>query len=164
MSTNAHHTISIMVANKPGVLMRISALFARRAYNIESLVVSPALDGRFSRMTITAAGNPGMLEQIIKQLDKLIDVIHALEHPQNCLEKELALIKIKLNEDERREVLQMVRHFNAKTVDFTETSVIIQITGDTDKLDACVTLLKKYKIQEIVRTGKILMTRGAEHT
>lgn len=159
-----YHTISIMVANKPGVLMRVSAIFARRAFNIESLVVSPALDGRYSRMTITAVGNPETLEQIIKQLSKLIDVVHAIEHPENCLEKELALIKVKADESTRTEILQIAQCFKGKTVDYTDKSIIIQMTGDTDKLDACVNLLAKFKILEIVRTGKILMTRGPEHT
>ena len=102
------HIISILVSNKPGVLVRISALFSRRAYNIESLVVSPALDGQFSRMTITAEGHCNTLEQIIKQLNKLIDVIHASEHdPQNTVIRELALIKVKVTDKSRAEVLQV---------------------------------------------------------
>ena len=118
------HTISLFVMNKPGVLYRITMVFARRAFNIESLVVSAAMDGKFSRITITAKGNPATLEQIIKQCSKLVDVIHAEEYSsENTLEQELALIKVKANASLRSEVLQIVDHFKARTVDFSENNI-----------------------------------------
>lgn len=159
------HTISLMVVNKPGVLYRITMVFARRGYNIESLVVSPALDGRYSRITITAQGNPQVLEQIIKQCNKLVDCLHAEEYDDpSTIDKELALIKIKVGSSDRTEVLQIVEHFKAITVDFHEDSLVIQITGNTEKLDACIEMLGKFGLQEIVRTGKVLMRRGLNPT
>lgn len=159
------HTISLYVVNRPGVLYRITMVFARRAYNIESLVVSPAMDGKFSRITITAKGNPGILEQIIKQCAKLIDVVHAEEYDRkNIIEKELALIKVAADTSRRTEVLQLVEHFKAITVDFTEESLIIQVTGNTEKLDAMIGMMKKFEIIEVIRTGKILTRRGSKKT
>jgi acetolactate synthase-1/3 small subunit len=159
------HTISILVSNKPGVLVRISALFSRRTYNIESLVVSPALDGQFSRMTITAEGHSDTLEQIIKQLNKLIDVIHASEHdPQNTVIRELALIKVKVTDKSRSEVLQVVDHFGAITIDFSERHLLVQLTAESDRVDSFIQMLDKYGLQEMVRTGKIVATKGASTT
>ena len=140
-------------------------VFARRAYNIESLVVSAALDGNYSRITITAKGDPGVLEQIIKQCSKLVDCLHAEEYdPTSTIEKELALVKVKTNSNSRAELLQICDHFKAQTVDLTEASLVIQIMGSTEKLDACVSMLQKFEVQEIVRTGKVLMRRGVEKT
>lgn len=159
------HTISLLMANKPGVLMRITLVFSRRGYNIESLVVSPALDGKFSRMTITAKGDPTILDQIIKHCAKLIDVIHAEEHVSyNSVEKELALIKVEATSEKRGDILQLVEHFKAQTVDFSDNDLIIQVTGTTEKLDAMINMLKEYGIAELVRTGKVLMMRGKEET
>lgn len=159
------HTISLLVVNKPGVLYRITMVFARRGYNIESLVVSAALDGHYSRITITAKGDPQVLEQIIKQCNKLVDCLHAEEYdPSSSIEKELALIKIKVGATARTEVLQICEHFKGLTVDFTDESLIIQVTGNTEKLDACVSMLGKFQVQEIVRTGKVLMRRGLDVT
>lgn len=159
------HTISLLVANKPGVLLRICLVFARRAYNIESLVVSPAFDGKFSRMTITASGDKKILGQIIKQCGKLIDIVHASEHnPNNCVVKEIALVKIKANQKNRQEVLQIIQHFNAQTLDLAPDSIIIQVTGNSDKIDACLELLKSHDILELVRSGKLAMTRGLKST
>lgn len=159
------HTISLYVANKPGVLARIAQVFARRGFNIDSLVVSPAMDGHYSRMTIAAQGNPDGLDQIIKQAGKLIDVLHCFDHSvENVVGKELALIKVGVETDARHEVLQLVEHFGCKVVDFTETSLIIMVTGDTDKLDALLRMLNKHRIIELVRTGKVIMTRGDQVT
>jgi len=147
------------------MLIRIATVFSRRGYNIESLVVSPALDGRFSRMTITAQGNPKSLEQIIKQVAKLVDVLHVGEHDKtDSLEKELALIKVKTSEKTQTQILQLVDHFKAMTVDIKEKSLVIQVTGNSEKLDACVEMMKKFGILELVRSGKILMARGTEQT
>ena len=159
------HMISILVTNKPGVLVRIAALFSRRAYNIESLVVSPALDGQFSRMTITAEGQTNTLEQIIKQLNKLIDVIHASEHdPQDTVVRELALIKVKVTDKSRAEVLQVVDHFGAITIDFSDRHLLVQLTAESDRIDSFIQMLDKYGLQEMVRTGKIVATKGASTT
>lgn len=166
IDTNNTHTISLLVVNKPGVLYRITMVFARRGYNIESLVVSAAMDGNYSRITITAKGAPDVLEQIIKQCNKLIDILHAEEYdPKSSIEKELALIKLKIGAGvARTEVLQICDHFKAQTVDFTDESLVIQVTGNTEKLDACVLMLQKFNIQEVVRTGKVLVRRGLERT
>ena len=159
------HVLSVKVANKPGVLMRTTQIFTRRGFNIDSLVVSPALDGKFSRMTIGCTGDPETLDQIIRQLSKLIDVHHAVEHNMvNTLQKELALIKVAVDSSSRTEVLQLVTHFDAQTVDFTEDSLVIEVTGNTDKLDAMVKMLMRYGIVEVVRTGKVVMARGSEET
>lgn len=159
MNSNTH-TISLFVTNKPGVLLRVSLVFARRGFNIESLVVSSALDGRYSRMTITAKGEDRDLDQIIKQVSKLIDVVHVTDHiSDQSIERELALIKIKTG-DNLTEILQVLNHFKAETVDLTHNSVSIQATGDTDKIDAMLKMLGSFEIIEMVRSGKMLMVRG----
>lgn len=159
------HTLSVYVANKPGVLARIALVFARRGYNIDSLVVSSSMDGKFSRMTVTAVGNPEGLDQIIAQVNKLVDVIHCVDHTgENAVIRELALIKIGADAEERGGVLQIAEHFKCKTVDLTENSIILMATGDTEKVDALVKMMSKFKIIELVRTGKVVMARGNEET
>jgi acetolactate synthase I/III small subunit len=159
------HSISLLVANKPGVLVRIALVFSRRGYNIDSLVVSPTMDGKFARMNICASGDPTILQQILAQLNKIIDVLHAFDHTgRNTVEKELALIKVKANADNRTELLQILEHFKAQTVDLTQHSLIIQVTGNSDKLDAMSTLLEKFEVVEVIRTGKVIMARGQEET
>lgn len=160
------HTISILVRNKPGVLVRVALIFSRRGYNIESLVVSPDLaNGDFSRMTITCSGDPQTLEQIIKQCTKLIDVVHALDHTgQSVIETEIALIKIRCQLDQRTEILQIAEQYHAKIVDYGTDSLMVRIYGASDKLDAFVTLMRQFQIVEMVRSGKILMTRGQATT
>ena len=165
MSRDDTHTLSVYVSNKPGVLARIAQVFARRGYNIDSLVVSPSVEGKFSRMTITAIGDPEGLDQIIAQVNKLVDVIHCVDHTgENAVERELALIKIGVNAGERAEALQVAEHFKCKTVDLTETSVILMATGATDKVDALVKMMGNYRIIELVRTGKVVMSRGSIET
>ena len=156
------HTLSMFVNNKPGVLMRICQVFARRAYNIDSLVVSQGRDPIFSRLTLGISGDPAGLDQIIKQCDKLVDVIHCTEHtPSDAVVREMALIKLQVKGAERRtEVLQILEHFGGKTVDLTETSIIAHIEGASDKVDAAIRLLANYDIIETVRTGKVVMARG----
>ena len=159
------HTISLLVINKSGMLVRIANLFSRRGYNIESLVVSPALDGRFSRMTVTAEGDPQTLEQIIKQVSKLVDVLHCEEHdPSHTVEKELALIKVQVDNTSRSDVLQVIQHFEAKVTDFSDKALICELTDTTDKVDSLLNMLKRFGMIEMVRTGKVLMARGAERT
>ena len=165
MTEQKTHTISLLVRNKPGVLLRIALIFSRRAFNIESLVVSSALDGRFSRMTITAKGDTESLNEIIKQSNNLIDVVHTLEHEdETAVEKELALIKMSITKQNRLEILQIVENFKAQTIDLTHKSLIIQVTGNTEKINAMIDLLQEYKIVETIRTGKVLMARGEEET
>lgn len=155
------HTLSVYVANQPGVLARIAQVFSRRAYNIDSLVVSQGRDPKFSRMTIGVSGDPKMLDQIIKQVNKLIDVIHCYEHEEeDAVVKEMSLIKILCNPNERTEILEIINHFKGKTVDFAESSLIAMINGDTEKVNAAIRLLSSYEIIETVRTGKVVMARG----
>lgn len=162
---NDNHTISILVVNKPGVLMRVAQVFSRRGFNIDSLVVSSGFDNKFARITITAQGNDENLDQIKKQLSKLVDVMHCIEHEGiNSIVKEMALIKVACSVDKRAEILQVSEHFACKTVDMTRTSMVIQATGNSDKLDALIGQLSDYKIIELVRTGKVLMARGEEET
>lgn len=161
MSTENLHTISLFVANKPGVLLRVTIVFARRAFNIESLVVSSAFDGKFSRMTITAKGKDKDLEQIVKQLSKLVDVVEARDNSDRVsLERELALVKIDIGVDQRHDLLHEIDHFKAKTVDLTNESVIIEVSGDSEKVDAFIALMEKYTVVELVRSGRMVMERG----
>lgn len=159
------HTLSVLVNNKPGVLARIAQTFSRRGYNIESLVVSPAKDGRFSRMTIGIRGDEDGLDQIIRQVLKLIDVLACTDHTfDNAVVKELALVKVRVGSEARAEALQIGEHFGCKTVDLTENSMVLMCTGDTGKLNALVDMLRKFEIIELVRTGKVVMGRGDEPT
>ena len=159
------HTLSVFVNNQPGVLMRISQAFARRAYNIDSLVVSRGRDPRFSRMTIGISGDPDGLDQIVKQVNKLIDVIHCYEHtPGNAVVREMALVKMTVSAEERTEVLQIIEHFGGKTVDLTTSSLITMIHGASEKVDAAMKLLGRFEIVETVRTGKVVMARGDQPT
>ncbi|MBN1648638.1 MAG: acetolactate synthase small subunit [Spirochaetales bacterium] len=164
-TNNKKHTISLYVANKPGVLIRISLVFARRNYNIDSLVVSEAHDPAFSRMNIVASGNAKTLDQILKQLNKLVDVIHARDTTGfETIERELALIKISCTEQNRSEILQVATAFNAETVDLGAKSITFQISGDSSKLDAVNKFFEKYGIIEVVRSGKLLISPGDDPT
>jgi len=159
------HTLSVYVANKPGVLARIAQVFSRRGFNIESLVVSPAVDGNFSRMTISCSGDPTGLDQIIKQLSKLIDVLHCIDHTYDeSVTKEMGLIKIAVDRENRPEALQIAEHFGCKTVDLTPTSMMLQVVGDPAKIDALEEMIGQFTIIELVRTGKVVMSRGEEVT
>jgi acetolactate synthase-1/3 small subunit len=160
------HTISILVRNKPGVLVRVALVFSRRGYNIESLVVSADVaNGDFSRMTITCSGDPETLEQIIKQVTKLIDVVHAFDHTgQSVYETEVALVKLKCEVSDRTELLQITELYSAKVVDYGVDSLIVRIVGAAEKIDVFLRLLRNYQIVELVRSGKILMTRGLATT
>lgn len=165
MSDKSMHTLSVYVSNKPGALARIAQVFSRRGFNIESLVVSPAVDGHFSRMTISCSGDPEGLDQIIKQLSKLIDVLHCVDHTYDgSVVKEMGLIKIAVDSEGRSEALQIAEHYGCKTVDLTPESMILQVVGNPDKIDALEEMIAKYKIIELVRTGKVVMSRGQETT
>ena len=159
------HTISLYVSNKPGVLIRISLVFARRGYNIDSLVVSEAHDPAFSHMNIVASGDERTLDQIIKQLNKLVDVVHARDNTGlDVVQRELALIKVNCNPEYRAEILQISQAFKGDTVDLDEHTLTVQVTGKSDKIDAIHSVLNKFGIIEMVRTGKVLMARGKEST
>ena len=161
----ASNTLSIPVNNSPGVLMRICQVFSRRAYNIDSLVVSEGRTGAFSRMTIDISGNPQGLEQIIKQVNKLIDVIHCFEHTaENSVVREMLLVKIIADKDERSAALQVIEHFAGKTVDMTPKSMIAMFTGTTSKIDAVVLMLGQFEVIETIRTGKVVVARGSQAT
>ncbi len=163
--TSAQHTLSVYVSNKPGVLARVAQTFARRGYNIESLVVSPGRNDQFSRMSIGVSGDPDMLDQIIKQLMKLVDVVHCIDHTfDNSVVKELGLLKILCSPDERSEILQIAEHFGCKTVDLTKNSLILMITGSSDKIDALIEMTSGFEVIEMVRTGKVIMARGGSTT
>lgn len=165
MNNKQVHTLSVYVTNKPGVLARIAQTFSRRGFNIESLVVSPAIDGHFSRMTIGVSGDPDGLDQIIRQVSKLIDVLHCTDHTfDDVVIKEMGLVKVAVNADERGEALQIAEHFGCKTVDLTPTSMMLQAVGDPAKIDALIGMLGKFRIIELVRTGKVLMARGDRET
>jgi len=164
MKRPMQHTITVLVENKPGVLARVSGLFARRGFNIESLAVSITDDPSVSRMTIVVTGDDSTLDQINKQTLKLIDVIKVIDYSQiPIVERELALIKVSAEVDQRAVIMQIVDIFRAKIIDIADTSFTIEVTGGIDKVDAIENLLKPYGIKEIVRTGKIAMARG-EHT
>ena len=159
------HTISLFVCNKPGVLIRIAFVFARRGYNIDSLVVSESNDPRYSTMNICATGNEVVLDQILKQLNKLVDVVHATDRTdEDIIQRELALIKVHCEPSERAEVIQLAHAMECATVDVSEISLTFQIVGRSEQLDSVNKVLEKYGVQEIVRTGKVLMARGEEIT
>lgn len=158
-------TLSILVSNQAGVLMRICQVFSRRGFNIDSLVVSEGRNASFSRMTIGVTGDPQGLNQIIMQVNKLIDVIHCFEHTSdNSVTKEMVLVKIKCSPSERSMALQITEHFSGKTVDLTPASMIVMLNGDSPKIDAAVAMFSQFQIIETVRTGKVVMARGEQPT
>ncbi|GAB4255400.1 MAG: acetolactate synthase small subunit [Thermoleophilia bacterium] len=159
------HTLSVLVENKPGVLTRIAGLFARRGFNIDSLAVGETEDPAVSRMTITVDGLDQPIEQVTKQLHKLINVIKITDlDPSEAVERELVLIKVNANSSTRSEIIQIVEIFRAKIIDVSPSSIIIEVTGTTDKIDGIVTLLRPFGLVEIVRTGKVAMSRGRKRT
>jgi acetolactate synthase-1/3 small subunit len=159
------HTISLFVNNKPGVLVRVALVFSRRGFNIESLVVSPAAEGRFSRMTIACSGKAEVLEQVVKQLAKLVDVVHAIDHTgDESYEVEIALVKLECALDQRTQILQISEHYKARVVDYGPSSLILQAYGSSAKLDAFIELLRPFQLKELVRSGKLLMARGVAVT
>lgn len=162
---NNTHTISLLVTNKPGVLIRCAQVFARRGFNIDSLVVSTTVNPKYSRMTITAQGDPGTLEQIIKQSAKLIDVIHAEEHcEESTVTREYALIKIKSSPKTIAAIKKYATKYKAKIVDESNKLLIIEQAGTTAALDEFEEQMKKFTIVEMVRSGKLVMAKGLEET
>ena len=162
MKRPMQHTITVLVENKPGVLARVSGLFARRGFNIESLAVSITDDPTISRMSIVVSGDDSVLDQINKQTDKLIDVIKVIDYVDTpIVERELAMIKVNAENMQRAEIMQIVDIFHAKIIDISETTFTIEVTGNTDKVDAIERLLVPFGIKEMVRTGMIAMARGS---
>ncbi|OGX05641.1 MAG: acetolactate synthase small subunit [Omnitrophica WOR_2 bacterium GWA2_47_8] len=159
------HTISFLVANKPGVLVRIAMVFARRGYNIDSLVVSASVNPQYSRMTITASGETITLEQIIKQSAKLIDVLHVEEHTGiDAVDREYALVKIKTTPSTKATILKLCKKFHTHIVDHTDHVLIVSQGGTTEELDQFEGLVKKYGILEMIRSGKLVMAKGKKIT
>ncbi len=156
------HTIAVIMENKSGVLTRIAGLFSRRSFNIDSLSVGATDNPDYSRMTLTVHGDEVVLEQVIKQLSKLINVIRVSElEPKESVERELAIIKVSADKDNRGEIMQIVNIFRAKIIDVSARSMIIEATGDESKIDAIVQLLRQFGIKEMARTGRVSMVRGA---
>lgn len=155
------HTISLLVENEFGVLSRISGLFSGRGFNIESLCVAESLDPTVSTMTIVTTGNHAILEQILKQLNKLINVIKVVDFSEiDYVSREMVLVKVNAEEKTRPEILRMVEIFRGKIIDVSSRSYTIMITGDEAKLKAFISLIKPLGIKELVRTGPIAMARG----
>ncbi len=155
------HTITVLVDNKPGVLSRVSGLFSRRGYNIESLAVSITENPDISRMTLVVNGDEQEVEQITKQLHKLIDVSKVQDYLNTpIIARELALIKVNASVENRTALLQLVEVFRGRVVDMSEKTFVIELTGGNDKIDAFEKLLEPYGVRELVRTGRIAMARG----
>jgi len=157
------HTIALIVENRPGVLVRIAGLFSRRGFNIDSLTVGTTDKPDRARMTITVDGDEVVLEQVTKQLNKLINVIRVSElAPEESVERELAIIKVAAKKEDRSEIMQIVSVFRAKIIDVSPRSMIVEVTGSEDKVEAMVRLLRQFGIKEMARTGKVSMVRGAQ--
>jgi acetolactate synthase-1/3 small subunit len=156
------HVVTALVENHPGVLARVAGLFARRGYNIESLTVSVTEDPNLSRMTIVVGGDYAVLEQITKQLNKLIETVRVVDYTEAAaVERELALIKVAAEAKSRGEIMQIAEIFRARIIDMSDKTFIVEVTGGSEKLDKITDLLRGYGIKEIVRTGVIAMARGA---
>ena len=157
------HTISVLVENEFGVLARVAGLFSGRGFNIESLSVAPTLEPDTSRMTIVTRGDDRILEQITKQLNKLISIIKVVDFTdEEYVERELALVKVTAESDSRAEVLRIVDIFRAKVVDVTPKSYTVEITGAPAKIDAALVLLTPLGIKEVVRSGPVVIGRGSK--
>jgi acetolactate synthase-1/3 small subunit len=155
------HTISVLVENKFGVLSRVAGLFSARGYNIESLSVGETLDPSISRMTLVVSGDEFVIEQVTKQLHKLIDVIKVNDlTDESHVERELMLVRVNAEPQHRAEVMRTADIFRAKVVDVTPLSFVLEATGDEGKLEALIELLRPIGVQEIVRTGKVAIARG----
>ncbi len=157
------HTISLLVENKPGVLSRVSSLFSGRGFNIESLSVAETVDPKISRMTILTTGNDHILEQITKQLNKLINVIKVIDFKSNeYVGRELALIKVGVTEETRSEILSIIDIFRGKVLDVSSGSYTVEVTGDENKITAILDLFRPMGIKEVARTGSAALTRGSK--
>ena len=157
------HIISILLENEAGALSRVAGLFSARAYNIESLTVAPTDDPSLSRMTLVTRGTDEVVEQVCKQLNKLIDVVKIVNLTDDVhVERELILVKVKAESEQRDEVKRVVDIFNGHVIDMTDTSYTIEVTGDSEKIDAVLTALKEMTILEVVRSGQLGMGSSAK--
>jgi acetolactate synthase I/III small subunit len=155
------HIISAVVENKPGVLAHIAGLFAGRGFNIDSLAVGETEDESRSRMTVVVRGDDAVLEQVRKQLAKIIDVIKVTDFSDSeCVERDLALVKVSAKAEKRGEIFEIVEVFRGKVVDIGGKHLVIEISGPEKKVEAFIDLMKPYGIREVVRTGRIAMVRG----
>ena len=159
---NEKHTISILVENKPGVLQRVSGLFTRRKFNIDNITVGKTDDHAISRITITTTGDEQVVEQITKQLNKLIEVIKVRElTPETTIKRELVLIKVSAEDEKAKsEVIQYAEIFRGHIVDVTPESLTIEITGEPSKINALLDLIRPYGLKEVVKTGVTAIKRG----
>ncbi len=159
------HTLAVLVENKYGVLSRVAGMFSRRGYNIDSLTVGVTDDPTISRMTIVVMGDDDVLEQVTKQLNKLIDVIRVSDlKSEESVDRELALIKVNSEVATRSEIMQIADIFRARIIDVGSKSMIIEVTGDEGKITAIEQLLKPFGIKEMVRTGKVALRRGQKNS
>ena len=157
------HTLSILVENKPGVLTRVTSLFARRGFNIDSLAVGVTEDPTLSRITIVCGGEDTPIEQVTKQLHKLINVIKIQDlNPTDSIDRELVLFKVNAASEKRHEIIEIANVFRAKIIDVGRNSLTIEATGSADKIEAMEDLFRAYGIKELARTGKIALARGAK--
>ena len=155
------HTISVLVENKSGVLARVAGLFSGRGYNIDSLNVAETEDDTVSRMTIVARGDDRVLEQITKQLNRLVDVIKVSDlTSENHVDRELVMIKVSAQPGTRSEIIHIADIFRANIVDVSHETLIIRVTGDEDKIEAMISILSPYGVKEIARSGKVAIARG----
>jgi acetolactate synthase-1/3 small subunit len=163
--TGRKHVLSILVENKPGVLTRIAGLFARRGFNIDTLTVGPTDDEHISRITLTVDGAETPIDQVTKQLHKLVNVLKIRDlEPTDTVARELALFKVSVEGSQRAEVMQFCEIFRGKVVDVTKRSIIIEITGTTDKIDAFERMVRPFGLIEMMRTGEIAISRGRGET
>ena len=165
LRTGRKHVLSILVENKPGVLMRIAGLFARRGFNIDTLAVGPTDDEAVSRVTLTVDGAKHPIDQVTKQLHKLVNVLKIRDlEPEDSVARELALFKIACDSGSRGEVLQLTEIFRGKVVDAGRRSVVVEITGADDKIESFEQLVRPFGLIEMVRTGEIAISRGRGET
>ena len=159
------HTLSILVENKPGVLTRIAGLFARRGFNIDTLTVGPTDDDRISRITLTLDGAVHPIDQVTKQLHKLVNVLKIRDlEPTDTVARELAMFKVAVDGAQRAVVMQICEIFRGKVVDVTKRSLVLEVTGTTDKIEAFENLVRPFGLIEMMRTGEIAIARGRGET
>jgi acetolactate synthase-1/3 small subunit len=159
------HTLGVLVENQPGVLSRVAGLFSGRGFNIESLTVAPTLDPQVSHITLVTTGDETIMEQIVKQLNKLVNVIKVIDFREvKFVDREMALIKVKADASTRAEVLRIVDIFRGKVVDVSPNFFTIEVTGDEGKIDAILDLLGQLGIVEVVRTGKVAIARSKKNS
>jgi acetolactate synthase I/III small subunit len=165
LRTGRKHILSILVENKPGVLTRIAGLFARRGFNIDTLAVGPTDDERLSRITLTLDGAKQPIDQVTKQLHKLVNVLKIRDlEPEETLARELALFKVSADGANRSEVMQICEIFRAKVVDVSRRALVVEVTGTCDKLDGFERLVRPFGLIEMARTGEIAISRGRGET